>query len=96
MIDVVQEAVQGADALLQPLRQPVPFLLRQDARNGVERDQALGARRVAVDGEGDADAVEEQVRFAPLFRYPLGGSLGEPLGNRPEMRPSAARISSNC
>src|SRR5882672_8268858 len=33
------------------------------ARDDVERDQALGALVVAVDREGDADAMEDQVGF---------------------------------
>ena len=86
MVDVVQEAVERVDALPQALRQRVPFGLRDDARNGVEGNQPLGAGLVAVDGEGDADAVEQQVGLAALLGHALDRRLGEPVGEGAKMR----------
>ena len=57
-VDVVEEEVERLDALLEPAVQPLPFVRRQDAREHVEGDQALGRVGVAIDGEGDADAAE--------------------------------------
>ena len=82
VVDVVQEPVERVDALLQAPLEHVPLGSRDDARNGVERDQALGALLVAIDGEGDADAVKQQVGFAALLRDPLRRHGGEPLGQR--------------
>ena len=47
------------DALLQPALDPVPFLGRDDARNQIEGERPLGAGRVAVDVEGDAELDED-------------------------------------
>jgi hypothetical protein len=46
--------------------------------NDVERDQALGARIVAVDSEGDAGAMEDQVGFGALAGERPGALRGEP------------------
>ena len=68
----------------------VPLRFGDDSRNGVERNQPLGAllgaMRVAVDREGDAHAMEQQVRLAAFLSDPLGGGIGQPLGDRAEMR----------
>ncbi len=57
-VDVLDVEVERLDALLEPEAQPPPFLRRQDARQHVEGDQALGRVGVAIDGEGDAEAPE--------------------------------------
>ena len=98
MVDVVEEAVERLDPLLQALRQRAPIpafgMTRGMMSNGIRRSAPA---LVAVDGEGDADAVEQQVGLAALLRDALGRRLGQPVGERAEMRahlPSAARISS--
>ena len=53
-VDVLQEQIQRDDALREPALDAVPLGARNDARNQVEGEQALGAAAVAVDGEGDA------------------------------------------
>ena len=67
VIDVVDEAVQGRDALRQAALHVAPLGRRDDARDQVERDQALGARAIgvlrAIDREGDADAAEDHLGF---------------------------------
>ena len=80
VVDVVQEAVQRLDALHEALGERVPFRLRDDARDGVEGDQPLGAGLVAVHREGDADAVEQQVGLAPLLADAARRRGLEPLG----------------
>ena len=74
-----EEGVQRAHALLEPRLQARPLVGRQDPRHDVEGDQPLGALVLAVDGEGDADAVEERVRLGALARELLGRLLAQPF-----------------
>ena len=62
-IDVIEEAVEGGHALGAALGEIVPLAARQDARDHIERDQALGSARIAVNGEGDALAPEQSGGF---------------------------------
>ncbi len=48
VVNVVDEFVEGVDALLQAALDPVPFLGADDARNQVEGKNASGARRIAT------------------------------------------------
>ncbi len=80
VIDVAQEHVQRADPLLQAPFEQRPFLRRQDAGNDIERNQALGRFRLAVDGEGDADAAEQQFGFLAAIFQRVRGRLLEPAG----------------
>ena len=63
-IDVLDVGVDGLDALLEAAPHDVPFLGGDDARNDVERDQALLRLGVAIDRKGDADAAEQELRLA--------------------------------
>jgi len=80
VVNVMDEGVEGADALLQAGFEPNPFFERQDAGYDVEGDEALGAFVLAVHGEGDADAMEQGVGFGALLRQSFRGLVGEPLG----------------
>jgi hypothetical protein len=82
VVDVVQEPVQRLDALLEPPREQLPLVARYDVRDDVERDQPLGSGRFSIDGEGDADAVEQEVGRMAVLRDALGRRVGEPLGER--------------
>src|SRR6267143_2382971 len=86
VVDVVQEAVERGHALHQPGGELVPLSPRDDARDGVERNEALGARLVAVHGERDADAMEQEVGFAALLGDAVRRSLREPVGEGAKMR----------
>jgi hypothetical protein len=90
VVDVVQEPVQRRDALLQAALERIPFGARDDPRHDVERYQPLVTLLVAVDGERDADAMKQQVGLAALLRDAPGRSLGEPIGERLEMRAHVA------
>jgi hypothetical protein len=79
VIDVVDEGVQGADALLQAALQPDPLLQRHDARHDVEGDEAFGTFLLAVDGKGDADPMEEGIRLGALLAEPLRGLVLQPM-----------------
>src|SRR5205085_6145515 len=65
VIDIVDEAVERVDALLEAALDVVPLGGADDARDQVEGEDALGALIVAVDVEGDAELQEE----------PFGGVL---------------------
>ena len=80
MVDVVNERVERAHALLQAALEPDPLFERQHAGHDVEGDQALGAFVLAVDGERDADAVEQGIGLGALLRQALRGLVVEPLG----------------
>ena len=61
VIDVFQEKVECGNALLETMLDAVPFPRRDDAREQVVRENALGALIAAVDGEGDALVQEGKV-----------------------------------
>ena len=101
VVDVVQEGVERAHALLEPAREAVPLAAAEHARNDVEGDQPLGIAALGVDREGDADAAEEQLGLAPAqlelglrgLRQPV---VDQPIG-RADRRPTrASRRSSAC
>jgi len=66
VVDVVHEHVERLDALDQARLQRRPFVRGDDARDGVEGDQAFGAGAVAIHGEGDADAAESEIGLGAL------------------------------
>ncbi len=84
VVDVVQETVERIDALAQAALERRPFAGREDARNDVERNGALGAAvrfvLVTVDREGDADAAEDQVGFGALVLQRRGRLVVQPFG----------------
>ena len=83
VVDVAQEHVERAHALREPALEALPVRRRDDPRHDVERDHALGARVLAVDREGDADALEEDVRLLPLLDEIFGRELVDPVGVGP-------------
>ena len=87
VIDIVQKEIERLHALHETRFQAAPFVRRNDARNDVERNQALGAAVVAVDGERDADAMEEPLGFFALLRDAFEGRTVEPVGESAVMRP---------
>ena len=79
-VDVGQEQVHGPDPLDQPGLQPGPFRRADDARHDVERDQPLAGLGVAIDGEGDAHAAEEQLRLPRAGLKQSFGCVRQPAG----------------
>jgi hypothetical protein len=77
-VEVGKEGVERVHPLRQAALHRRPFRLGQDARDDVEGDQALGRFVVAVNGEGDADAAEEQLRLAAAGVEHVGGRRVEP------------------
>ena len=80
VVDVRDERVQRLHALAQSRRELAPLAGREDARHDVERDQPLVAVLLAVDGERDADAVEEAVGFGALLSQRVFGLADQPVG----------------
>ena len=85
VIDVVDEAVERGDALAQAALHLAPLVRRDHARDEVERDQPLGAAVLAagvvlraVDGEGDADATEDDLGLVAARAHHLRRLLREP------------------
>jgi hypothetical protein len=70
--------VDGLDALFEPRAQDVPFSRGKNARQHVEGDESLLRVRFAIDREGDADAAEQDLGFAPSIIEHVGRDLGEP------------------
>src|SRR5690606_30211879 len=81
-VDVPEKGVERLHPLLEPVREPAPFVGREDAGNNVEGDEPLLRRLLAVDGEGDADAAEQKLRLlAPLIKQ-VRRRIVEPLFQR--------------
>ncbi len=86
VIDVVDEAIERRHALSQAALHLAPFVGRDDARDEVERDQALGALvghvRVfvpgAVHGKRDADAAKDHFGLFTAGTHDVAGLLGQP------------------
>ncbi|MNG98314.1 hypothetical protein D3C79_574520 [compost metagenome] len=86
VVQVSQKQVQRLDPLnAAPLHHP-PFTGGNTARNRIEGNQPLGALLVAIEGEGDAGAVEQQVGFTSTLGQQLRRGFGQPAGERPVMR----------
>jgi hypothetical protein len=67
-VDIAQIEVQRRDALGEAALDDVPFRMRNDARDQIEGEEALGAAAVAVDGERDAlNEVRKIGQFAALL-----------------------------
>ena len=90
MVDVGEEQVERAHALDETGFEPPPFIGGNDPRHQVERDQAFGARVLAVHRERDADAVECALRLLALVRDAFGRRALQPVGERTVVRPDAA------
>ncbi|MND85079.1 hypothetical protein D3C80_769910 [compost metagenome] len=90
VIEVAEEHVQRTYALDAALFDLAPFARRDAARDGIEGDQALGTLIVAIQGEGDARAMEQQVRLASALLQLLGRRGGQPAGEGSIVCPAIA------
>ena len=91
MIDVLEEQVDRRQPLGQAALERPPLRRGDDARQQVERKDALGALVVAVDGEGDALGQKRLVRFE-LTLAQLGlGRAAQLLEQRAAVRPRLPR-----
>src|SRR5579862_1258512 len=61
VVDVVEEKVERGDALDESAFEKFPFLGRDDARHEVERKNAFGAARIAIDVERYALAQKREI-----------------------------------
>ena len=68
VIDVVQEQVERAHALLEAALDLAPLVGGDDARHQVERHDLLDAFGALIDGEGDPARLEREIggALAPL------------------------------
>ena len=86
MVDVVDEGIERAHTLLESRLQRPPLILGDDARDDVEGNQPLGVTAFAVDGESDADAVENRIGLGAFGRQDFRRLAGEPRLVRAAMR----------
>jgi hypothetical protein len=86
MVDVVEEQVQGGDALDQAGLDVFPLAGGDHPWERIEREDALGAFLVAVDRERDALLKEEQLEAAELLAEFLVAEAGEFFGHVPVIR----------
>ena len=85
VVDVVDEQVQRLDPLAQPALDARPLVARDHPRDDVERPGAVDrAAFLGVDGEGDAEVADRQVRGGPPVAHFL-------LGQRTKVVAEAAR-----
>ncbi|MNF94845.1 hypothetical protein D3C84_775660 [compost metagenome] len=90
MVEVGEEQVQCLDALDAALLHHPPFAHGNGAGNGVEGDEALGALLVAIEGEGDTGAVEQQVGISASLGQQLLGRVRQPAREFPVVRTAFA------
>ena len=90
-VEVGEQAVERGDALRQALFKHRPFRPGDDARQDVERDQALVGFLGAIDRERDADAAEHQFRLGLPRGQQRVGRRGEPARQLGVGRPGLAR-----
>ena len=87
MVKIIDEMIQGRDALLEAALDPAPLGGGDDSRHEVEREDLLQARMLAIDIEGNPHLQErglsgslpiEQLAFRKLLdigqQRPRGGS----------------------
>ncbi len=81
MVDVVHEGVERAHALLDAGREATPLGGRNDSRDDVEGDEALGRFLLAVHREGDAGAAEHGLGLEQLLLEVVQLLVPSPLGH---------------
>ena len=58
VIDIVEEGIERGNTLGQPKRDFLPLFPGDDVRHDVERDEALRAGALAINGKSNTDAVK--------------------------------------
>jgi hypothetical protein len=101
VVDVVNEPVQRAHTLAQPLFERGPFVRRKNAGDDVERNRPFradaGGILRAVNGERDADTAEVEIRFRALVAHLLLALRAHPGEERMVVRASfTASVKVEC
>ena len=91
VIDVVEEEIEGAHALLEAALDVVPLLRQDDSRNEVERHDLLQTARILIHRECDPTRLEAEVRRALPARDLLGRKRFQPTCERRIVRPHHSR-----
>ena len=81
MVDVLEEQIQGGDALLQTALDAGPFLIRENAGKKIVGENALGAFVAPVDGEGDALVQERKIGDLLAAAQLVGAQLAQRFVN---------------
>jgi hypothetical protein len=91
VVDVIDKEVERGDPLAQPALDDLPLRSGHDARQQIEREDALGAGAVAVDVEGDAHVEQCALgRTLALQELALGQAVDE-LDERLGLGPRTGR-----
>ncbi len=93
VIDVVDERVQGVDALLQAALDVIPFVGGDDARNQVEGEDALGPGGFAIDVESDAHLQQQALRRVLIAQQVAFGQRFDGFEQERGVRPRSAAAS---
>lgn len=80
VVEIVEEKIQCGDSLDQAGFELGPFLARDDPRNEIERENALGALGVVVDGKRHASAQKREIDGGPAVVEIGLGQRGKTLG----------------
>jgi len=91
VVDVLEEHVESAHALDQAALDVQPLVLRDHARDQVEREDPLEPLLLAIDREADALVEERHVDRMPALLELLDAQTRELLGERPVVGPRPAR-----
>ena len=70
-IDILEERIDRLDTLDEPFGKPRPFVMQEDPRDDVERNDPLGRLVLAIDGKGNAELPKR--RFSRLLATPQLG-----------------------
>ena len=86
VVDVVEKAIQGMEALREAGLDASPLGARDDARDEIEREDALGALGVVVDRERDASTQKGGVDRGPSLVEVGHRQASEPIRQTAVMR----------
>ena len=90
VVNVVDELVEGVDALLESALNPFPLLGADDAGNQVEGENALSAGGIAIDVKGDAHLQQDGFRDALAAQKFAVFERMDGLQQQPRFRPRDA------
>ena len=90
IVDIVDEQVEGSQALDQALLQHLPLVKRDDARDDIHRPGAIDVLSLAVDGEGDTHLLDGQIGCVLPGDKVLQRLLAHERGQAPRRRPRPA------
>ena len=80
VVDVMQKAIERADALQQPGLDALPFRCGDRPRDEIERENLLDAAAIGIDREGDALVDKDEIGAIAALLELVKGELPEAFG----------------